>query len=261
MLPVVQALASPGEFPRGLGSGVCGSSGPSCRSWEGPSNVTMEPGAGHSDGAASAGRLPQASPRVRLSKTALQPKRDIVQLTTIEIRNKIVELEEGLKSVDDEGNEWKTRYEAQIELNNQLEKQILSLREKMAKVHGNPSDRLSSIRVYERMPLNSLSQLLKQLEKEKRSLEYQVKEYELRLEQASKAFHKTNDERRAYLAEISQLTILQASKKQPMDSLPKMKENLLKRGRWIPGTWRTSDIKKGPFKKTARTNHLPKLNP
>ncbi|XP_068935807.1 coiled-coil domain-containing protein 169 isoform X5 [Petaurus breviceps papuanus] len=228
MLPVVQALASPGEFPRGLGSGVCGSSGPSCRSWEGPSNVTMEPGAGHSDGAASAGRLPQASPRVRLSKTALQPKRDIVQLTTIEIRNKIVELEEGLKSVDDEGNEWKTRYEAQIELNNQLEKQILSLREKMAKVHGNPSDRLSSIRVYERMPL---------------------------------------------------LTILQASKKQPMDSLPKMKENLLKRtggltiwcklkgvdncerGRWIPGTWRTSDIKKGPFKKTARTNHLPKLNP
>ncbi|XP_078002294.1 coiled-coil domain-containing protein 169 [Phascolarctos cinereus] len=131
-------------------------------------------------------------------------EKDIVQLTTIEIRNKIVELEEGLKNVDDEGNEWKTRYEAQIELNKHLAKQILNLRQKMAKVHGNPSDRLSSIRVYERMPLNSLNQLLKQLEKEKRSLEYQVKEYELRLEQASKAFHKTNDERRAYLAEISQ---------------------------------------------------------
>ncbi|XP_036601167.1 coiled-coil domain-containing protein 169 [Trichosurus vulpecula] len=239
----------------------------------------MEPGARHSDGAASAGRLPHTSPRARLSKSAPRPKRDIVQLTTLEIRNKIVELEEGLKNVDDEGNEWKTRYEAQIELNNQLEKQILSLREKMAKVHGNPSDRLSSIRVYERMPLNSLNQLLKQLEKEKRSLEYQVKEYELRLEQASKAFHKTNSERRAYLAEISQLTISQASKKQPMDSLTNMKENLLKRtggltiwcklkgvencerGRWIPGNWRTSDIKKGPFKKTVRTNHLPKLNP
>nr|XP_020834383.1 coiled-coil domain-containing protein 169 [Phascolarctos cinereus] len=232
-----------------------------------------------SDGAASEESLPRTSSRARLSRPAPRPKRDIVQLTTIEIRNKIVELEEGLKNVDDEGNEWKTRYEAQIELNKHLAKQILNLRQKMAKVHGNPSDRLSSIRVYERMPLNSLNQLLKQLEKEKRSLEYQVKEYELRLEQASKAFHKTNDERRAYLAEISQLTISQASKKQPMDSLAKMKENLLKRtggltiwyklkgvencerGRWIPANWRTSDIKKGPFKKTARTSHLPKLNP
>ncbi|XP_072468015.1 coiled-coil domain-containing protein 169 isoform X2 [Notamacropus eugenii] len=215
--------------------------------------------------------------RLRLELLEETRLKDIVQLTTLEIRNKIVELEEELKTAEEEGNEWKTRYEAQIELNNQLEKQILNLREKMAKIHGNPSDRLSSIRVYERMPLNSLSQLLKQLEKEKRSLEYQVKEYELRLEQASKAFHKTSDERRAYLAEISQLTFSQASKKQPMDSLPKMKENLLKRtggltiwyklkgvenrerGRWNPETWRTSDIKKGPFKKTARTNHLPKL--
>ncbi|XP_051842420.1 coiled-coil domain-containing protein 169 isoform X2 [Antechinus flavipes] len=253
--PFVTASAS-----RELRGGICRPSGPSSRSWEGQGYVTIEAGPRHSDGASSGGRLPQPSSRTRLSKPAPRLKRDIVQLTTIEIRNKIVELEEGLKNVEDEGNEWKTRYEAQIEFNNQLEKQILSLREKMAKVHGNPSDRLSSIRAYERMPLNSLNQLLKQLEKEKRSLECQVKEYELKLEQASKAFHKTNDERRAYLAEVSQLTISQASKKQPMDSLPKMKENLLKRGRWIPATWRTSDIKKGPFKKTARTNHLPKLN-
>ncbi|KAM9034476.1 coiled-coil domain-containing protein 169 [Sarcophilus harrisii] len=271
--PFVTASAS-----RELRGGICRPPGPSSRSWEGQGYVTIEAGPRHSDGASSGGRLPQPSSRTRLSKPAPRLKRDIVQLTTIEIRNKIVELEEGLKNVDDEGNEWKTRYEAQIEFNNQLEKQILSLREKMAKVHGNPSDRLSSIRAYERMPLNSLNQLLKQLEKEKRSLECQVKEYELKLEQASKAFHKTNDERRAYLAEVSQLTISQASKKQPMDSLPKMKENILKRtsgltiwcklkgvencerGRWIPATWRTSDIKKGPFKKTARTNHLPKLN-
>ncbi|XP_051842421.1 coiled-coil domain-containing protein 169 isoform X3 [Antechinus flavipes] len=220
--PFVTASAS-----RELRGGICRPSGPSSRSWEGQGYVTIEAGPRHSDGASSGGRLPQPSSRTRLSKPAPRLKRDIVQLTTIEIRNKIVELEEGLKNVEDEGNEWKTRYEAQIEFNNQLEKQILSLREKMAKVHGNPSDRLSSIRAYERMPL---------------------------------------------------LTISQASKKQPMDSLPKMKENLLKRtsgltiwcklkgvencerGRWIPATWRTSDIKKGPFKKTARTNHLPKLN-
>ncbi|KAF1566819.1 UNVERIFIED_CONTAM: hypothetical protein FQV15_0000437, partial [Eudyptes pachyrhynchus] len=51
------------------------------------------------------------------------------------------------------GSEWKTRYETQLELNDQLEKQIVSLKEKMEKMRGNPSDRLSSIRVYEKMPV------------------------------------------------------------------------------------------------------------
>lgn len=37
------------------------------------------------------------------------------------------------------GSEWKTRYETQLELNDQLEKQIVSLKEKMEKVRGNPS--------------------------------------------------------------------------------------------------------------------------
>jgi hypothetical protein len=37
------------------------------------------------------------------------------------------------------GGEWKTRYETQLELNDQLEKQIISLEEKMEKFRGNPS--------------------------------------------------------------------------------------------------------------------------
>ncbi|XP_056650735.1 coiled-coil domain-containing protein 169 isoform X2 [Monodelphis domestica] len=229
MHPFVSTSASPVELTPAVRGVICQSSCPLGQDWEGPYYVTMEWTAPYSDGASSAGSLLPFPPHPPFSKPAPRSKRDIVQLTTLEIRNKIVELEEELKSVEDEGNEWKTRYEAQTELNNQLEKQILGLQEKMAKIHGNPSDRLSSIRIYERMPMNSLNQLLKQLEKEKRSLEYQVKEYEHRLEQASKAFHKTNDERRAYLAEMSQLTISQSSKKQSMDSLPKMKENHLKR--------------------------------
>ncbi|XP_056650738.1 coiled-coil domain-containing protein 169 isoform X5 [Monodelphis domestica] len=206
MHPFVSTSASPVELTPAVRGVICQSSCPLGQDWEGPYYVTMEWTAPYSDGASSAGSLLPFPPHPPFSKPAPRSKRDIVQLTTLEIRNKIVELEEELKSVEDEGNEWKTRYEAQTELNNQLEKQILGLQEKMAKIHGNPSDRLSSIRIYERMPMNSLNQLLKQLEKEKRSLEYQVKEYEHRLEQASKAFHKTNDERRAYLAEMSQHT-------------------------------------------------------
>ncbi|KAL2770180.1 coiled-coil domain-containing protein 169 isoform e, partial [Daubentonia madagascariensis] len=153
---------------------------------------------------------------------------DRVQLSTVEIRHKIAELEAKLNN-DNEGGEWKTRYETQLELNDQLEKQIVSLKEKMAKIRGNPSDRLSSIRVYEQMPVESLNTLLKQLEKEKRSLENQVKDYAVRLEQESKAYHKTNNERHTYLAEMSQVSgSYQVSKRQQMDQLPRMKENLVK---------------------------------
>uniref|UniRef100_M3XRY4 Coiled-coil domain containing 169 n=1 Tax=Mustela putorius furo TaxID=9669 RepID=M3XRY4_MUSPF len=70
--------------------------------------------------------------------------KDIVQLSMLEIRHKIAELEAKLHT-DDEGGEWKVRYETQLELNDQLEKQIVSLEDKMEKIHGNSPDRLSSV--------------------------------------------------------------------------------------------------------------------
>ncbi|EHB03893.1 hypothetical protein GW7_19588 [Heterocephalus glaber] len=77
-------------------------------------------------------------------------RKDVVQLSVVEIKHRIAELETKLNA-DNEGSEWKTRYEAQLELNDQLEKQIMSLEEKRKRIRGNPSDRLSSIRVYEQM--------------------------------------------------------------------------------------------------------------
>ncbi|XP_077015164.1 coiled-coil domain-containing protein 169 isoform X5 [Tamandua tetradactyla] len=206
-------------------------------------------------------------------------KKDIVQLSMLEIRHKMTELEASL-SADNEGGEWKTRYETQLELNNQLEKQIISLEEKMEKIRGNPSDRLSSIRVYERMPLESLNSLLKQLEKEKRSLENQVKDYALRLEQEAKAYHRTNSERHTCLAEMSQVSGSQQASKR-MEQLPRMKESLVRtssgsssvfswgqfirggllRGRYNPVNQKTANVKKGPVKKITRTNYLPRLTP
>ncbi|XP_005387745.1 PREDICTED: coiled-coil domain-containing protein 169 isoform X2 [Chinchilla lanigera] len=184
--------------------------------------------------------------------------RDVVQLSMVEIKHKIAELEAKLNT-DNEGGEWKTRYEAQLELNDQLQKQIVSLEEKMKRVRGNPSDRLSSIRVYERMPVESLNVLLKQLEKEKRSLENQVKDYALRLEQESKAYQRTSSERRTYLAEMSQGSgSHQISKRQQMEQLPRMKEILVKSGRYNPVNQKTA--KRGPVKKITRSNHLPKLH-
>ncbi|XP_010622238.1 coiled-coil domain-containing protein 169 isoform X4 [Fukomys damarensis] len=131
----------------------------------------------------------------------------------------------------------------------------------MKRIRGNPSDRLSSIHVYERMSVESLNTLLKELEKEKRSLESQVKDYALRLEQESKAYQRTNKERRTYLAEMSQGSgSHQVSKKQQMEQLPRMKENLVKTGRHNSVTQKTVNAKRGPVKKITKSNHLPKLN-
>lgn len=85
------------------------------------------------------------------------------------------------------------------------------------------------------MPVEYLNTLLKQLEKEKRSLENQVKDCALRLEQESRAYRKTNDECCRYLAEMSWVSdSYQVFKRKQMDQLPRMKENLVKMGRYKP---------------------------
>nr|XP_009684774.1 PREDICTED: coiled-coil domain-containing protein 169 isoform X4 [Struthio camelus australis] len=112
----------------------------------------------------------------------------MLEISIFELRNTITELEKRLSSVEDEGNEWKTRYETQVELNRQLERQIIKLQDKMQLVRGNPTGRnkLCSVRTFDRMPVGSLKQILKQLEEEKKSLQNQLKDYELRLEQEAK---------------------------------------------------------------------------
>ncbi|XP_074815731.1 coiled-coil domain-containing protein 169 isoform X2 [Natator depressus] len=187
--------------------------------------------------------------------------REMLELSIFELRNTLTELEKRLGSVEDEGNEWKTRYETQVELNRQLERQTGLLQEKMEHIRGNPTDRLSSIRSFDQMPVGSLNQLLKQLEEEKRNLQNQLKDYELRLEQEAKAYHKANDERRMYLAEISQTSAtLKIAERQKTDAVQIKRENqILRRRHNVPENQRILDPKKGPIKKTAGVKQLPKL--
>uniref|UniRef100_A0A8C6BXL4 Coiled-coil domain-containing protein 169 n=1 Tax=Monodon monoceros TaxID=40151 RepID=A0A8C6BXL4_MONMO len=109
------------------------------------------------------------------------------------------------------------------------------------------------------MPVEGLNTLLKQLEKEKRSLENQVKDSALRLEQESKDYHKTSREHCTHLAERSQ-DYTSIIKRKQMDQLPRMKENLVKTGRCNSVNQKTMNAMRGPVKKISRSNHLPKLN-
>nr|XP_056714671.1 coiled-coil domain-containing protein 169 [Euleptes europaea] len=200
------------------------------------------------------------SEQVMLEVEQEKQMKEVLELSLFEMKNTAAELEKSLAGIDDDDNEWKTRYETQIELNRQLERQIGLLQGKMQHVCGNPTDRLASVRSFDQMHLDSLNQFLKQLEEEKKSLQNQLKDYTLRSEQEAKAYHKINDERRAYLAVISQISgSLKSTEKQKKDVDIK-RENQILRGRCnIPKNQRILDPKKGPIKKTAGVKQLPKL--
>ncbi|KAM6100598.1 coiled-coil domain-containing protein 169-like isoform 2-T2 [Theristicus caerulescens] len=187
--------------------------------------------------------------------------RQMLEVSIFELRNTVTELEKRLISVEDEGNEWKTRYETQVELNKQLERQINILQEKMELIRGNPADKLSIVRTFDQMPVGALKEVLKQLEEEKKSLQNQLKDYELRLEQEAKAYHKANDERRMYLSEILQTsTTLKIAERQKTDALTGKGENQILRGRYsVPGNLKMVNAQKGSIKKTVGVKQLPKL--
>uniref|UniRef100_V9LDR7 Spermatogenesis-and oogenesis-specific basic helix-loop-helix-containing protein 2-like protein n=1 Tax=Callorhinchus milii TaxID=7868 RepID=V9LDR7_CALMI len=184
--------------------------------------------------------------------------RDVLDQSALELRKTVSQLEKRLDHVEDEGSEWKTRYETQQELNRQLKKQIVLLQEKVEHIRGNPADRLSSVRSYEEMPEGALKQLIKQLEKEKKSLQNQLKDYEWKIEHEAKGYHKTIDERRTYLAEIAQISLsIETSKKQ--QAMGSREKQALKGKYNVPTTHRILDLKKGPIKKTTAVKQLPKL--
>nr|XP_009684773.1 PREDICTED: coiled-coil domain-containing protein 169 isoform X3 [Struthio camelus australis] len=169
----------------------------------------------------------------------------MLEISIFELRNTITELEKRLSSVEDEGNEWKTRYETQVELNRQLERQIIKLQDKMQLVRGNPTGRnkLCSVRTFDRMPVGSLKQILKQLEEEKKSLQNQLKDYELRLEQEAKTS-----------------ATLKLFERQKPDAMAEKRESQILRGRCsVPGNQKTVDPKEGAIKKTVGVKQLPKL--
>ncbi|CDQ89604.1 unnamed protein product [Oncorhynchus mykiss] len=81
--------------------------------------------------------------------------KEMLQESVCDLGSTMTELEERLNSVNLEGNEWKTRYDTQVELNGRLERQIALVHEKMEDLRRNPMDRLASIRSYYEVPVVS----------------------------------------------------------------------------------------------------------
>ncbi|XP_015707451.1 coiled-coil domain-containing protein 169-like isoform X4 [Coturnix japonica] len=92
-------------------------------------------------------------------------RQQMLENSISELRKTVTELEKKLSSVEDEGNEWKTRYEMQVELNRQLQRQINILKDKVELIRGNPTDKLAIVRIFDQMPVTSA--MLKTAERQK----------------------------------------------------------------------------------------------
>ncbi|XP_067661623.1 coiled-coil domain-containing protein 169-like isoform X3 [Haliotis asinina] len=196
--------------------------------------------------------------------TDSQEAREMLDQSAAELKSTVEELEKRFDAIENEGNEWKTRFETQQEMNQQLERQILIFQNKVEEARKNVREANKSPRDNRCFDdMEASPQMIKNLEKEKQSLYSQLRDLEWRLDQESKAYHKANDERKQYALEIN------ATKGHLEDIRMRQKMALLDgsstartargSGGNIPDDQRVLDPKRGPIKKTAAVKNLPSL--
>ncbi|XP_058957163.2 coiled-coil domain-containing protein 169 [Pocillopora verrucosa] len=224
----------------------------------------------------------QDGPRTELDyeierlKAEIQQERqmkEMLEQSSVELVNTISDLEEKNDNVESEDNEWKTRFETQQEMNNQLEKQVVLLREKLGQLKipsrdGKPSNHLKT---YNGLSDAEIRKLMKQLERDKTELQGQLRDLEWRLDNESKAFHKINEERKKYLTELDETAAFiddtKTKTRQAIHEAQRENEAQLNNAKLrhpnhfgLPDNQRIIDPKRGPVKKVAAVRKLPKLD-
>ncbi|XP_073686362.1 coiled-coil domain-containing protein 169 [Garra rufa] len=185
--------------------------------------------------------------------------KEMLQDSVSDLRSTLADLEKRLHSVDGEESEWRTRYETQLELNEQLKEQISSARERLETLCGDPADRLASVRSYDEMSEDALRQRLKLLSAEKSGLQSQLMDFQMRIVQEGKTYQKVLEERRAYLGEIAKLSsTLDMSRKQQMVQARRTALGPDKT-RGQGSMQQHSDMMKGSVKKAPGRSQLPRL--
>ncbi|XP_052278821.1 coiled-coil domain-containing protein 169-like isoform X5 [Dreissena polymorpha] len=142
--------------------------------------------------------------------------KEMLDQSAKELRITVEELEKRYEAIENEGNEWKTRFETQEEMNQQLERQIIMLQDKIEEAKRNLKDeetvKQNNRKKAGKTPRDAKSfddlsdanpAMVKTMEKEKALLYNQLRDLEWRLDQESKAYHKANDERKQYVLEIN----------------------------------------------------------
>ncbi|XP_065058545.1 coiled-coil domain-containing protein 169-like [Rhopilema esculentum] len=153
--------------------------------------------------------------------------------------------------------EWKERYNEQVEMNKNLEKQILMLKDKMKELKGE-LERGNNVQTSELDQMNEieLKRLIKQLEREKHELDGNLKDLEWQLDTEAKSRYKIYEEIQEYKATTNENNALKDIKtKFPVYSKIPSKTRYY----GIPDNQRILDPSKGPVRRTAAAGRLPKI--
>jgi len=143
----------------------------------------------------------------------------------VEWRLITAELEKQIAGAAREPNEWKTRCETQIEYNEELQQQVKDL---ARRVHTEREMLRNPAQIYSGDPSGNttesdLKTLVKQLTREKNSLESQIRDTNWRLDEEAKAFHKADEKRKVLLMDAAR------SRQQIITEHAKKDEQYLKR--------------------------------
>ncbi|CAF2438718.1 unnamed protein product [Rotaria sp. Silwood2] len=192
-----------------------------------------------------------------------------------ELQNTAAELEKRLKMIDEEmsthidiggkieGNEWKTRFENQEEINRHLARQIILLEKNIDQ--AKEEQKTAKTRASKADPNEVSQEVLSVVENEKKNLSSQLRDYEWRLEQENKAYHKANEERKILTNEITDVrnAISVMKERSQTTEYTKTERNGQLTNRElndnIPMDKRVIDPRKGPINRNAATRSLPKL--
>ncbi|CAF1166047.1 unnamed protein product [Rotaria sordida] len=180
-----------------------------------------------------------------------------------ELQNTASELEKRLKMIDEESNEWKTRFENQEEINRHLARQILLLEKNIDQ--AKEEQKTAKTRAAKADPNEVSQEVLSVVENEKKNLLSQLRDYEWRLEQENKAYHKANEERKILTNEITDVRNAISVMKERTQTIEHTKTErnaqIINRepNDNIPMDKRVIDPRKGPINRNAATRSLPKL--
>ncbi|UJR26913.1 hypothetical protein I4U23_008222 [Adineta vaga] len=197
-----------------------------------------------------------------------------------ELQSTAVELEKRLKMIDEEmnthadiggvveGNEWKTRFENQEEINRHLTRQIVLLDKNIDQ--AKEELKAAKTRALKVNPNEVNQDVLKGVENEKKNLLSQLRDYEWRLEQENKAYHRATDERKNLTNEITDVRNAISTIKERTHAVDHMKSDRGGQASYrepnaaTPVERRAPDTKRGPITSrnttTTTSRSLPKLD-
>ncbi|XP_014667351.1 PREDICTED: coiled-coil domain-containing protein 169-like isoform X2 [Priapulus caudatus] len=110
------------------------------------------------------------------------------------------------------------------------------------------------------MSEGELAKLVKRLANDRKTFITELRDYEWRLEQEAKAFHKAHESRKVYLTDLSHTKRLHENPTPRSDGERMLKDLTQKEKRNIASDHRILDQKKGPINRKATVKRLPKLD-